>query len=148
MILSQMLNTLLVLVLIELNLLNQIAGVWRQHCQTHTRQGRVILYNRFFKSWWWEGNIATLGPILKSQPSWRSEKSQVARWAKKWYDYPTRTTHPPTQPPILINGIYLQTLIRSYSTFELKLRGPNQSAQRFQMKMPSNFFQIEDYLKL
>ena len=55
---------------------------------------------------------------------------------------------PPTQPPILINGIYLQTLIRSYSTFELKLRGPNQSAQRFQMKMPSIFFQIEDYLKL
>ena len=35
-------------------------------------------------------------PILNSQPSWRSGKTQLARWATKWYYY---LSNPPGHPP-------------------------------------------------
>ena len=41
--------------------------------------------------------IATLGSILKSQLSWRSEKPQLARWTTKWYVY--ANLKPPTHHP-------------------------------------------------
>ena len=43
--------------------------------------------------------FATLGPILKSQLSWRSEKSQLARWGHGVALLSEQTTHPPTRPP-------------------------------------------------
>jgi hypothetical protein len=42
--------------------------------------------------------IATLGPILKSQLSWKSDKSQLARWGHDVVLFSQGTGHPPTHP--------------------------------------------------
>ena len=41
-------------------------------------------------------DVATLGSILDSQPSWESGKFQLARWSHEVVIFPERTTYPPT----------------------------------------------------
>ena len=67
-------------------------------------------------------------PILKSQPSWRFGKTQLARWATKWHYYLYNPPgHPATRCLTFKMDLFQQQLVGSSSTFKLKSRVLNQN---------------------
>ena len=105
--------------------------------------------------------IATLGPILESQLSWKSlTRLSLQDRATKWYYFPNSnpptwppTTNPATHPPVpsykFVTSISQQPRIWSFSYFKVRLRGPNQKWRLFNRRRPllENDFNLENHLK-
>ena len=93
--------------------------------------------------------IATLGPILKFQLSWKSSNSQLTRWGHGVALLSEQTTHPPAHPQLSFFFRYITDNISGtnpliFSNFKLKLRGKTESKKCLKWRGPI----LEDDLKM